>query len=51
MSDLSIQNVLAQRNKYNLAIPFVETQQNKPFYKMSFSQLYVDTDVRTTKVF
>ena len=51
MSDLSIQNVLAQRNNYNLAIPFVETQQINPFYKMSVSLLYVDTDERASQIF
>ncbi len=51
MSNLSIQNVLAQRNNYNLAIPFVETQQINPFYKMSVSLLYADTDERASQVF
>ncbi len=51
MDQLSIQNVLAQRNNYNLAIPFVETQQINPFYKMSVSLLYVDTDERASQIF
>lgn len=51
MSNLSIQNVLAQRNNYNLAIPFVETQQINPFYKMSVSLLYADTDERASQIF
>jgi len=51
VSNLSIQNVLAQRNNYNLAIPFVETQQINPFYKMSVSLLYADTDERASQVF
>lgn len=51
MKDLSIQNVLAQRNNYNLAIPFVETQQINPFYKMSVSLLYADMDERASQVF
>lgn len=51
MSDLSIQNVLAQRNNYNLAIPFVETQQINPFYKMSVSLLYVDINERASQIF
>ncbi|TGY90881.1 hypothetical protein E5329_23885 [Petralouisia muris] len=51
MSDLSIQNVLTQRNNYNLAIPFVETQQINPFYKMSVSLLCVDTDERASQIF
>lgn len=51
MSNLSIQNVLSQRNNYNLAIPFVETQQINPFYKMSVSLLYADTDERASQIF
>ena len=51
MSNLSIQNVLAQRNNYNLAIPFVETQQINPFYKMSISLLYVDIDEQASQIF
>lgn len=43
MQNLSIQNVLNSRDSYNLAIPFVETQQINPFYKMSVSLLYVDS--------
>lgn len=42
MNELSIQEVLNNRNSYNLALPFVETQQVNPFYKMSVSQLCVD---------
>lgn len=51
MSTLSIQNVLDQRNKYNLAIPFVETQQINPFLKMSVSLLYVDTNEQASQIF
>ena len=46
MQNLSIQNVLNSRDSYNLAIPFVETQQVNPFYKMSVSLLYVDPNGR-----
>lgn len=46
MQNLSIQNVLSSRDSYNLAIPFVETQQVNPFYKMSVSLLYVDPNGR-----
>ena len=42
LGKLSVQDVLAQRNSYNLAIPFVETQQINPFFKMSVSLLYAD---------
>ena len=51
MSNLTIQNVLDQRNNYNLAIPFVETQQINPFYKMSVTLLYVETDERASQIF
>lgn len=51
MGKLSVQDVLAQRNSYNLAIPFVETQQINPFFKMSVSLLYADTDERASQVF
>ena len=51
MHTLSIQNVLAQRNEYNLAIPFVETQQINPFLKMSVSLLYVDTNEQASQIF
>ena len=51
MSELSVQSVLAQRNNYNLAIPFVETQQINPFYKMSVSLVYADTDERASQIY
>jgi len=43
MESLSIQNVFDHRDEYNLAIPFVETQQVSPFYKLSLSRIYADT--------
>lgn len=51
MSNLSIQSILDQRNNYNLAIPFVETQQINPFYKTSVSLLYVNTDEKASQIF
>ena len=51
MDGLTIQDVLGQRNNYNLAIPFVETRQVNPFYKLSVSLLYADTDERASQVF
>lgn len=51
MDGLTVQNVLVQRDNYNLAIPFVETQQINPFYKLSVSLLYVDADERASQVF
>lgn len=51
MQNLSIQTVMQNRDSYNLALPFVETQQVNPFYKMSASLLYVDTSERASQVF
>ncbi len=51
LQNLTIENVLAQRNAYNLAIPFVETQQINPFYKMSVSLLYVETNEEASQIF
>lgn len=48
---LSIQNVLSQKNNYNLAIPFVESQQINPYYKLSVSLLYVDTNPSALQIF
>lgn len=46
MQNLTIQNVLQNRGSYNLALPFVETQQVTPFYKQSVLLLYVDPNGR-----
>ncbi len=51
MENLSIKNVLSRRENYNLAIPFVETQQVTPFYKMSVSLLYADVNEKASQVF
>ena len=51
MNELSIQDVLARRNEYNLAIPFVETQQINPFLKMSVSCICVDINERASQIF
>ena len=51
MQNLSIKNVLDQKNNYNLAIPFVEIQQINPFYKMSVSLLYADTKERASQIY
>ncbi len=51
MQNLSIQTVMKNRESYNLALPFVETQQVNPFYKMSASLLYVDISERASQVF
>lgn len=43
MNELSIQEVMDKSSSYNLAIPFTETQQVNPFYKMSVSLVFADT--------
>lgn len=50
-NSLSIQSVLSKKDNYNLAIPFVQTQQINPFYKMSVSLLYVDTNEQASQIF
>lgn len=50
-NSLSIQNVLSQKNNYNLAIPFVESQQINPYYKLSVSLLMVDTNPDASQIF
>ena len=50
-NSLSIKNVLSQKNNYNLAIPFVESQQINPYYKLSVSLLYVDTSDEASQIF
>lgn len=50
-NSLSLQTVLEKKNNYNLAIPFVETQQINPFYKMSVSLLTVDTSEQAAQIF
>lgn len=51
MNDLSIQEVLSNRANYNLAIPFTETRQVNPFYKMSIAPLYVDTSKDAAQIY
>lgn len=50
-NSLSIQSVLNQKNNYNLAIPFVESQQINPYYKLSVSLLCVDTNPNASQIF
>lgn len=50
-NSLSIQNLLSQRNNYNLAIPFVETQQINPYYKLSVFLVYVDASEQASHIF
>lgn len=48
---ITIQHVLNQKNNYNLAIPFVESQQINPFFKLSVSLLNVNTDPRAKEIY
>lgn len=48
---LSIQNVLDHKSDYNLAIPFVESQQINPYYKIIVSALKVNPDPNASEVF
>lgn len=50
-NELSIETILSQKNDYNLAIPFVESRQINPYYKMSVSLLHVDTSEQAGQTF
>lgn len=51
MNDLTIQSVLANKENYNLALPFTETRQANPFYKISVTPLHFSPDERKGQVF
>lgn len=51
MNELTIQDVLANKESYNLALPFTETRQANPFYKISVAPVYFSTDWRKGQVF
>lgn len=50
-NSLSIQDVLKQKNSYNLAIPFVESVQVNPYFKLSVSLLQVDISDNASQIF
>lgn len=50
-NSLTIQDVLSHKEHYNLAIPFMETQQINPFYKSTLSTRYVDTNEKSLEIF
>lgn len=50
-NSLSIQNILSQKSNYNLAIPFMESQQINPYYKLSVSLLHVNIDPNASEIF
>lgn len=51
MDGLTIKEVLDNKDSFNLALPFVETRQANPFYKISVSQVYFSVDERQSQVF
>lgn len=50
-NSLSIQDVLKEKSNYNLAIPFMQSQQINPYYKLSVSLLSVDPSPEASQVF
>lgn len=50
-NSLSLETVLNNKGKYNLAIPFTESQQINPFYKISISPIYVDTSSTASEIY
>lgn len=50
-NSLTIREVLNNQRNYNLAIPFVESQQINPYYKLSVSLLYVDTNTSASQIY
>lgn len=50
-NSLSLETVLNNKGKYNLAIPFTESQQINPFHKISISTVYVDTSSMASEIF
>lgn len=50
-NSISIQEVLKQKNSYNLAIPFVESVQVNPYFRLSVSLLQVDTSENASQIF
>lgn len=50
-NSLSIQSVLNNKDKYNLAIPFMESHQMNPFYKLTVVAVYADISETAEHVF
>ena len=51
MNELSIQSVLAHKEQYNLALPFMETRQVSPLYRVTVKQVVIDTAESAGQVF
>lgn len=51
MNELSIKEVMDKSSSYNLAIPFTESQQINPFYKMSVSLVFADTSPNAAQIY
>ncbi len=50
-NQIAIQTVLDKKNQYNLVIPFVESQQINPYYKLNVSILKVDTNLAASEIY
>lgn len=50
-NSLSLETVLNNKSNYNLAIPFTESQQINPFYKISISPIFVDTSSEASEIY
>ena len=50
-NSLSLETVLNNKSKYNLAIPFTESQQINPFYRISISPIFVDTSSKASEIY
>lgn len=48
---LTLQDVLERKNNYNLAIPFIESRQINPFYKLNVVQIYADISETADHIF
>lgn len=44
MNELTMSSILAHKEQYNLALPFMETRQLNPYYKVTLKQVVIDTD-------
>ena len=50
-NELTIQDVLKAKNNYNLALPFSDSRQLNPFFKLSVSMVSVDTDPSAREIY
>lgn len=50
-TSISIETILNDKSNYNLALPFTESRQLNPYFKMSVSLLHVDTGAESGQIF